>query len=259
MSPSQPARPGLKMIAPDLAAFALGLGCAWMLGWNTTDLVWSLWLSSLVLGYLSILSPIARAVLFGSVVIFSDGFPAPSRVPAVLIGLAIAVFVLMFFSIHFCGFHAVHARFLSAFFPISGVPRQAFGAAFLNPILLWKDAFHYLVPKYGVFLLPVVIAERRALFGSIGWLMRARQQFDPARDLGQLLKDSGVSAHGLFSRPYLNIVRMHGLIFFFAICHALKFDGFPVYFVVYSVYFFPWSAFGKTAADPQATAVRTTG
>ncbi len=218
MSPSQPARPGFKMIAPDLAAFAVGLGCAWMLG-----------------------------------------CPAQWRVPAVLIGLAIALFVLMFFSIHFCGFHAVHAGFLSAFFPIGGVPRQAFGAAFLNPILLWKDAFHYLVPKYGVFLLPVLIAERRALFGSISGLTRARKQFDPARDLGQLLKDSGASAHGLFSRPYLNIVRMHGLIFFFAICHVLKFDGFPVYFVVYCVYFFPWSAFGKTADDPQATAVRTTG
>jgi len=253
MNPSQITRPGFKMIFPDLAAFAAGLGGAWLLGWNTTDLVWSLWLSSLVIGYLTILSPIAKGVWFGSAVVFSDGFPAQWRARAILIGLAVALFVLGFFSIHFCGFHAVHARFLAAFFPIAGVPRQAFGAAFLNPFLLWKDAFHYLVPKYGIFLLPVLIAERRTLFGSIGGLIRARRLLDSGRDLGQLLKDSGASAHGLFGRPYLNVVRMHLLIFFFAICHTLKLDGFPIYLVVYSVYFFPWSAFRKSADDaPEA-------
>ena len=43
------------------------------------------------------------------------------------------------------------------------------------------------------------------------------------------------------SRPYVNVIRMHLLIFFFAFCHALKLDNFLVYAVVYSVYFFPWS------------------
>jgi hypothetical protein len=254
MSPSRIALPAFKMIGLDLAAFAVGFGAAWMLGWHTTDLVWSLWLSSLTLGYLTILSSIAKGLFLGSAVVFSDRFPAQSRGKAILIGLAIALFVLGFFSIHFCGFHAVHAGFLFEFFPISGVPRQAFAAAFLNPILLWKSALHYLMPQYGVFVLAVLIAERRTLFGSIGQLIRARQQLKSDQDVGQLLKDSGASAHGLFARPYLNVVRMHLLIFFFAICQALKVEGFPVYVVVYSVYFFPWSAFRKAPDDPQDAA-----
>jgi hypothetical protein len=38
----------------DALAFGLGLTIAWWRGWRTTDLVWSLWLSSLVVGYFTI-------------------------------------------------------------------------------------------------------------------------------------------------------------------------------------------------------------
>ncbi len=50
--------PAFRKILPDVAAFAFGLGIAFVLRWKTTDLVWSLWLGSLVLGYLTILSTI---------------------------------------------------------------------------------------------------------------------------------------------------------------------------------------------------------
>ena len=46
-------------------------------------------------------------------------------------------------------------------------------------------------------------------------------------------------------RPYLNVIRMHMLIFFFAFSHLLKLDSFLVYAVVYFVYFFPWSEIKK--------------
>lgn len=214
-----------------------------MLGWNTTDLVWSLWLSSLVLGYLSILSAIGRGVYIGCAVVFSDGFPAQYRAKTILIGSFLALFVLGFFSVHFCGFHAVHAGFLSSFFPPNGIPKQVFSGVSFNPIRLLGNAFGYLMPKYGFFLIPVIIAERRVLFGAFGALFQTRQKFEPDQYLEQLFKSSGASAHDLFSRPYVNVVRMHLLIFFFAFCHALKIDSFSVYVVVYAVYFFPWSIF----------------
>ena len=47
---------------PDLIGFVLGLGVAWVSGWTTTDLVWSLWLSSLVVGYAMILWSIGVSV-----------------------------------------------------------------------------------------------------------------------------------------------------------------------------------------------------
>jgi len=251
MNPPRFTLPSLWATLPDLAAFTVGLGCTWVLGWHTTDLVWCLWLSSLVIGYLTIVAVIGKCVFIGSAVVSSDLFPAQYRVKAVLIGSGLALFVLAFFSVHFCGFHAVHAALLSSFFPLTDVPKLAFRSVSFNPISLWKVAFHYLMPRYGIFLIPVVVAERRALLGSIEALIHARR-IRSAEDVGQLLKAAGVSGHGLFSRPYLNVIRMHVLIFFFAICHALKVDSFPIYVVVYSVYFFPWSAFRRTAEAPQA-------
>jgi hypothetical protein len=249
MTPPSRTPSTLQIILPNLAAFAVGLGCAWMLGWQTTDLVWSLWLSSLVLGYLSILATIGKGLYIGSAVVFNENFPQQYRSKAILTGSCIALFVVAFFSLHFCGFHAIHAGFLRSFFPLSGVPGQAFVRGFFNPFLLWKDAFHYLMPQYCAFLIPVIIAERRTIIGSMGALFE-RPRLD-SDHIGQLLKSSGASAHGLFTRPYLNVMRMHLLIFFFGFCHVLKIDSFAIYAAVYAVYFFPWSILRKDAADPQ--------
>jgi hypothetical protein len=236
-------RPPLGTIALDLAAFAVGLGSARLLGWNTTDLVWSLWLSSLVIGYLTILAMIGSGAFVGWAVASSDGFPAQYRGRALLAGSCLALFMLGFFSVHFCGFHAVHATFLSSFFPLSGVPRQAFGFAFLDPLKLWRTVTSELIPRYGAFLLPAIVAERRAIFGPLAMLVRAGREVHQSQGIVPLLRGAGSSPQGMFGRPYLNVVRMHLLIFFFAISHALKIDSFPVYVVVYCVYFFPWSAF----------------
>jgi hypothetical protein len=251
MSASPVTQPNFATILPDVAAFAVGLMVARMLGWSTTDLVWSLWLSSLTLGYLSILLAIGKGFYLGSAVVFSDGFPSESRAKAVLAGSLVGLFVLSFFSVHFCAFHAVHAGFLSSFFPPNGVPKRVFSSVSFNPIHLLGNAFAYLMPKYGFFLVPIIISERRALFGSLGALVGARQQFGSDQYLTRLVKASGASTHDLFSRPYVNVVRMHVLIFFFAICHALKVDSFAVYVVVYAVYFFPWSVFRRSDGNPR--------
>ena len=49
---------------PDALAFVTGLAVAWLLEWRTGDLVWSMWLSSLVVGYAMIVQgAFAPAVL----------------------------------------------------------------------------------------------------------------------------------------------------------------------------------------------------
>ncbi len=40
---------------------------------------------------------------------------------------------------------------------------------------------------------------------------------------------------------YVNVVRMHLLIFVFALSEAFKMHSFTIYAIVYAVYFFPWS------------------
>jgi len=251
MSASPVTQPNLATILPDIAAFAVGLMAARMLGWTTTDLVWSLWLSSLTLGYLSILFAIGKGLYLGSAVVFSDRFPSQYRAKAVVGGSLVGLFVLAFFSVHFCAFHAVHASFLSLFFPPNGVPKQVFSSVSFNPFRLLGNAFICLMPKYGFFLVPIIISERRALFGSVGALLDAKREFGSGQYLTRLVKASGASAHDLLGRPYVNVLRMHVLIFFFAICHALKIDSFAVYVVVSAVYFFPWSVFRRPDGNPR--------
>src|SRR5918999_419180 len=128
---------------PDALAFALGLGAAWIAGWTTTDLVWSLWLSSLVVGYATIVWTIARpglAIARGAWrerALVSQAM-SQWRGP-VLVGAGILVvgglFMLAFFTVHFGGFHYVHSQFLAAFFPLDGGHAGRAGTANLSTYL----------------------------------------------------------------------------------------------------------------------------
>ncbi len=232
-----------RRILPDVFAFGAGLGMAYFLKWETTDLVWSLWLSSLTLGYLTILSAIGGGAYLGIRAITHKDFKKPLRLPAALIGIAIGLFFLGFFSIHFCGFHAGHSAFLSHFFPLKGLPNDGFGAAFMNPPLLWLLVFRHLMKPYGLFLIPMILAERRPVFQpfiqAVNTVRGEKRQEQNTRTTLELFMKAS------FSRPYVNVVRMHLLIFFFAFSQALKVNSFLVYAVVYSVYFFPWSEVRK--------------
>lgn len=235
----------MPRMAPDILAFGIGLGTAYCLKWNTTDLVWSLWLCSLVLGYLTLLSAVGGGAYIGFHVIRQKEFKKAQRVPAILFGTAVGLFFLGFFSLHFCGFHAGHSVFLRQFFPVEGMPSDGFGKAFMNPPLLWILVFRHLIKPYGLFLIPAIIAERQhVFFPLINAIKIVRTEMTtnaPAAD-GMTGKPgkSQTTLENVMTRPYMNVVRMHLLIFFFALCHALKIDTFLIYAVVYSVYFFPW-------------------
>lgn len=245
--------PALGRVLPDAIAFVIGLGAAWMLGWRTTELVWSLWLCSLVLGYLTILSTIGGGIYIGIHALEHEEFPKEKRPAAIVGGAVVALFFLVFFSLHFCGFHAGHAVFLSSFFPVKELPKSAFFNAFMNPLLLWKTVFQYLLLPYGMFLIPAIIAERRTVFASFTEAVRMARRENIWHDFRDFLQSEQGRRKMLrdpFAGPYLNVIRMHLLIFFFAFCHMLNVESFLVYVVVYSVYFFPWRAFHATGEAP---------
>ena len=238
--------PWFKRIAPDILAFGIGLSTAYCLKWKTTDLVWSLWLCSLVLGYLTLLSAIGGGGYIGLHAIRQKKIKKTQRVPAILIGTAAGLFFLGFFSLHFCGFHAGHSVFLRQFFPVEGMPRDGFGEAFMNPPRLWVLVFRHLMKPYGLFLIPTIIAERQQVFLPLINAVKAVRTGMTANALvasgmngSKPDKDRNPLGDAM-ARPYINVVRMHLLIFFFAFCHAVKVDTFLIYAVVYSVYFFPW-------------------
>src|SRR5688572_17468952 len=93
-------------ILPDLFAFIFWLALAFILQWKTKDLVWSLWLSSLVIGYLTILSTLGAALYLGRALMAHPQFDQKHRQTAKQVGIGGVIFLLIFFSVHFCGFHA---------------------------------------------------------------------------------------------------------------------------------------------------------
>jgi hypothetical protein len=231
---------------PSLFAFSFGLGLAYFFRWETRDLVWSLWLSSLVIGYLTILSVLATGVVIALRVTTHEDIKPGHRLPVIFCGVILGLFFLAFFSFHFCGFHAGHSVFLNHFFPVEGLPSFGFGSAFMNPLLLWILVFEHLLKPYGLFLIPALIVEWRNVFGTLISAFQACRIPPAGETDGTVLpvdpSKMNIDFGQAIARPYSNVVRMHLLIFFFAACYFLKVDSFVVYAIVSLVYFFPWSA-----------------
>jgi Family of unknown function (DUF6498) len=213
---------------PDVLAFALGLGVARFAGWTTTDLVWSLWLSSLVVGYSMVVWMIVRPALAIARGARQDAdltaqLFAQARLP-VIAGAGILVsgglFMLGFFTVHFGGFHYVHSQLLNGFFPLDGTPAGRGGTAGM-------DTYLEVARRYWTFLPAAFLAERTAFLN--------RRTLLNLRNSG-----SKMQASAAMLAPYRNVIRMHLLIFFFAFAHFAAVDSFVVYTIVYAVYFFPW-------------------
>lgn len=229
----------------DLISFAMGLLIAWVLQWQTRDFIWSLWVSSLVLGYISIISAIS-GMSFGAIYpTLKPEFKTNPGLKSFLMSAGVTIFLLGFFTFHFCGFHAGHAIFLSQFFPLENIPRDAFSDTFTSPLKLAKIVFENFIMPYGFFLVPVIISERHHIFRpfkSVGNLKPAHisssltQEQIKEEETNRLGEQFGMA----MVRPYINVVRMHLLIFFFAFCYFLKIHSFIIYATVYFVYFFPW-------------------
>ncbi|CAM2922595.1 DUF6498-containing protein [Rariglobus hedericola] len=189
---------------PDALAFVAGLAIARFAGWNTGDLIWSLWLSSLVVGYTMIVWTI-----------FSRAW---GRAGEMLGGL----FLLAFFTVHFGMFHFVHSMFLEQFFPLDGVRGEG-GPDYLE-----------VVARYAIWL-PVAFFAERAAF------RRPPPRVDNVSvNAGDIEARKARDGGALMMKPYVNVIRLHLLIFFFAFAHAMKWESFAIYAVVYAVYFFPW-------------------
>ena len=204
---------------PDLSAFVLGLALTWFLRWEVRDLVWSLWLSSLVIGYATIVISIARGAgkLTGAAAESGTNVPTWFK-SATVFG---ALLLLLFFTFHFGVFHLVHSVFLNLFFPVEGDgtfsgfgPGSHAGRDFPS-----VHMYLTVLGRYWPFLLSAVIAERHSLLNAA-----------PSLDM---------------MGPYRNVLRMHLLIFFFAFSAFLHLQSFLVYLVVFAVYFFPFRLFRR--------------
>ncbi len=205
----------------DGLALIAGLAMAWFFQWQVRDLVGSLWLSSLLVGYATIVWIIFRPVVAVWFEAGANGAPAAARTSITALYWIGAFFMLAFFTVHFGIFHFVHSVFLNMFFPVEPGAQHGFPS-----IGLYARVF----AAYWPFVLVAAVAERNAFLGPTPPLVGPWS----ARDA------DGKKPADPFMAPYRNVIRMHLLIFFFAFAHFLRLESFPVYAVVYGVYFFPW-------------------
>jgi Family of unknown function (DUF6498) len=229
--------PEWREVWPDLLAFVAGLGMAWYFVWQSTDLIWSLWLSSLLVGYAMIVWDIFGPALGVVREARANGgsLAAQGAVGAVFFGGGL--FLLAFFTFHFGFFHFVHSQFLEAFFPV--VPKSS-GSQWE----IYREVFR----RYWYFVPLAALAERQAFSlksfrpGEAAGI--SRQPGDDAQHPARNLASGGMDR---ITQPYKNVIRMHVLIFFFAFAHFAKLENFWIYAVVYAAYFFPWRVLKKSA------------
>ncbi len=214
---------------------------AWAFAWQTTDLVWSLWLSSLVVGYAilvwSIFSPL-REFITGAARDPGDASAPVAKAGAAGLLLCGSLFGLAFFTVHFGGFHFVHSVFLNSFFPVGAEPR---------PGMPSLDIYLEVVRRYWAFLPVAFLAERAAFRWNA-----TNSTNDTAVTPAAIARRKGRAFGDGLMAPYKNVIRMHLLIFFFAGVHAIGADKFLVYAVVYAVYFFPWRLWRRPESRPRA-------
>jgi hypothetical protein len=211
----------------DALAFVGGLAMAWFADWKTADLVWSLWLSSLVVGYAMIVWNLTTSLReFGGNVL-KDAHRGFAWMGGALLLVAGFLFGLAFFTVHFGGFHFVHSVFLSVFFPL--VPGGTTSSDLLD-LARYEEIFR----RYWIFLPIAFLAERAA------FVTQPVAEPDVSVKPKDIKRRKKAAAGALMIGPYKNVVRMHLLIFFFAFMHFVHLENFFVYAVVYAVYFFPW-------------------
>lgn len=235
---------------PDLLAFAGGLAVAWYFKWETRDLVWSLWLSSFVIGYAMIVWSIFGTILFIGTKVWGErgllrNEPKAPLAAGGAVALAGGLFLLAFFTVHFGGFHFGHSVFLNAFFPVE----PGLAKSFPGPALYWE-----VLQRYWWFLPAAAIAERATFrLAPVEPAGPPDTAVTPAAIAARKARNAraGLGGSGMMA-PYKNVMRLHLLIFFFAGAHFAKLDGFPVYAVVYAVYFFPWRLLKKDETNAES-------
>ncbi|TVR99415.1 MAG: hypothetical protein EA418_00160 [Wenzhouxiangellaceae bacterium] len=145
--------------------------------------------------------------------------------------------LILFFTIHFGGFHLLHSIFLNGLFPISP-----------NSLTEWDipEPAEYLdVLKRFIWFVPLAFIAERRLFRlppPPGPETNSPTPADDAKAI-ELGSDDMMLA-------YKGVLRLHMLIFFFFFAAIIGLDHFLLYATVYAAYFFPWHQLRQSGNRP---------
>jgi hypothetical protein len=191
----------------DFLLFAITVVVAYASHWTASDIVWSMWISSLVLGYSFILSSTAVSVIR----------PKEPFEPIYCAFRSIgALPMLIFFTFHFGFFHCGHAHIMSDFFPIiPGVSsRGNNGSEISNFIAFIKIC----LIRYWPFVLTSAIYQYENYKKALN------------------------SEPGIMTLwAYVNVMKNHVMIFVVAFLNSQKLNSLILLSVLF-LYFFPFGA-----------------
>lgn len=200
----------------EVILFAITAFLAWFLNWETGDLLWSLWLSSLVFCVAGVFTAMVMLPFYPSesARIYS---PQKRRLYR-LAGLPVALFGAVFFAFGFLFFHFLYAYFIYMLAPlITELPN-----IFDVPDTLFQEALLGVVKSFWPFALVVLIHER-------DYFRRVVRSNSPLN----------------VTIPFNRLLKMHLFIFIGTGAIMIGGTGFFFYMVIMLVFFFPWDLFIK--------------
>jgi hypothetical protein len=183
--------------------------------WTAGNMVWSLWITSLITGYCYLLAGIVSNT-FGSAILSEDSLINRLFLGSIHSGIKYGLliigilFQLVFFTVHFGLFHFVYSIFLSEFFPIMGSSSEKF-----------SDFLFFISASLKAYW-PVILFT---LFASI-------------RKFQRILSQNEVD---FTKRAYVNVIKIHLSIFLFAGLSATGINEW-MFLLIFVIYFFPFSA-----------------
>jgi len=252
-----------------LALFAATVACAIHYHWAARDLLWSLWISSLSVGYFTIVVAIAASLVTGRLLIGArkaDGSPGKQGAPSVL---AAVMLVPVLFIFHFSVLTLVYAlltglSLFASFSPFAKGRTEGSVARYVRTILINLPASLFLLSFFTIhfggfhlvhglflnFFFPLVgepgNAHPDGTFPPIwSYVLLAAQRYWPviaASAIAQaenIVRSATKQDEAAMTGPYRNVVKMHLMIFVIAFLGAFKLDT-PILYATLLVYFFPW-------------------
>lgn len=218
----------------ELFLFSFSLAAAYFIGWNNTDLIWSFWITSLVVGYVTIfrttVAPLSLLVKLMRSQKDNKKFRQLPIMDKLKIGvfavffIPISLFFVVFLSFHFCIFHILIAYWLQMIMPHEGITdilADANGGGFY----IFIQIITTLLLSYWIIVLQKLIFDYRTFWKS------SNNKVSP-------VQHEFFSFEGL-KRPYIKVVKIIALMVLLFWLNSIQANQYMVYVVIFSLFFFP--------------------
>lgn len=228
----------MKRYMTALFLFLFSIAAAYFMGWNNTDLIWSFWITSLVVGYVTIFrTTLAPLRLLAKLMLSPEDkkkfreLPTTMKLKIAIFGLffiPISLFYVVFLSFHFCLFHLLIAYWLQGLMPnwdISNILADVNSGGFYISIQIIKT----LLLSYWIIVLQKLIFDYRTHWES------GRNKEAPVRQ--EFFSYEGIK------RPYVQVVRIIALMVLLAWLNSIEANQYLIYVMIFSFFFFPIPSF----------------